>query len=62
MDEQAKTQTRLIQIKMDNGLESGGRRTQFLYRMGQLADMINKPIQLLYYLPYHSKYDPIERC
>jgi hypothetical protein len=47
---------------MDNGPESGGRRTQFLYRMVELADMINKPIQLLYYPPYHSKYNPIERC
>jgi hypothetical protein len=62
MDEQEKAQTSLIQIKMDNGPESSGRRTQFLYRMVQLADMINKPIQLLYYPPYHSKYNPIERC
>jgi len=62
LDEQEKDQTSLIQIKMDNGPESGGRRTQFLYRMVQLVDMINKPIQLLYYPPYHSKYNPIERC
>ena len=27
-----------------------------------LADYIHKPIQLLYYPPYHSKYNPIERC
>ena len=27
-----------------------------------LADEIKKPIQLLYYPPYHSKYNPIERC
>ena len=62
MDEQEKVETRLIQIKMDNGPESSGRRTQFLFRMVQLADLINKPIQLLYYPPYHSKYNPIERC
>jgi Rhodopirellula transposase DDE domain len=62
MDEQEKAQTSLIQIKMDNGPESSGRRTQFLHRMVQLVDMINKPIQLLYYPPYHSKYNPIERC
>jgi hypothetical protein len=60
--EQEKSETSLIQIKMDNGPESSGRRTQFLYRMVELADMINKPIQLLYYPPYHSKYNPIERC
>jgi Rhodopirellula transposase DDE domain len=62
MDEQEKMDTNLIQIKMDNGPESGGRRTQFLNRMVHLADIINKPIQLLYYPPYHSKYNPIERC
>ena len=62
MDEQAKAETSLIQIKRDNGPESSGRRTPFLHRMVQLVDDINKPIQLLYYPPYHSKYHPIERC
>ena len=62
LDKQDKAATRLIQIKMDNGPESSGRRTQFLHRIVQLADYINKPIQLLYYPPYHSKYNPIERC
>jgi hypothetical protein len=51
-----------LQIKMDNGPESSGRRTQFLYRMVTWCDAIGKPIQLLYYPPYHSKYNPIERC
>src|SRR6185436_144177 len=51
-----------VQLKMDNGPESSGVRTQFLSRMVQLVDTIGKPIQLLYYLPYHSKYNPIERC
>jgi hypothetical protein len=55
------TMTRL-QIKMDNGPESSGKRTQFLHRMVALCDAIGKPIQLLYYPPYHSKYNPIERC
>ena len=62
MDEPEQAATRQIQIKMDNGPESSGRRTQFLHRMVQLADAIQKPIQLLYYPPYHSKYNPIERC
>lgn len=51
-----------VQLKMDNGPESSGVRTQFLYRMVQFVDRIGKPIQLLYYPPYHSKYNPIERC
>jgi hypothetical protein len=52
----------LLQIKADNGPESNGRRTQFLNRMVAFADHIGKPIQLLYYPPYHSKYNPVERC
>ena len=62
MDEPEQAATHQIQIKMDNGPESSGRRTQFLHRIVQLADVIQKPIQLLYYPPYHSKYNPIERC
>ncbi|GAG12631.1 unnamed protein product, partial [marine sediment metagenome] len=52
----------LLQIKADNGPESSGRRTQFLKRMLEFADHIGKPIQILYYPPYHSKYNPVERC
>jgi hypothetical protein len=54
--------TELIQIKIDNGSESSGIRTQFLKRMVEFVDQIHRPIQLLYYPPYHSKYNPIERC
>ncbi len=52
----------LIQIKMDNGSENSGRRTQFLKRMVDFSERISIPIHLLYYPPYHSKYNPIERC
>ncbi|MGE3538488.1 MAG: hypothetical protein AB7N91_13795 [Candidatus Tectimicrobiota bacterium] len=55
------TRTRL-QITMDNGPESSGRRTQFLQRMVAFCEAIGKPIQLLYYPLYHRKYNPIERC
>ena len=51
-----------LQIKADNGPESSGRRTQFLKRIVEFADYIQKPVQLLYYPPYHSKYNPVERC
>ncbi|SDW68774.1 ISAzo13-like element transposase-related protein, partial [Nitrosomonas communis] len=44
------------------GPESSGVRTQFLKRMVEFADTTGKIIQLLYYPPYHSKYNPIERC
>jgi hypothetical protein len=54
--------TTLIQIKSDNGPESSGIRTQFLNRMVNFSKEIMIPVHLLYYPPYHSKYNPIERC
>jgi hypothetical protein len=51
-----------LQITMDNGPESSGKRTQCLQRMVGFCDAIGKPIQLLYYPPYHSKDNPIARC
>lgn len=59
---QEQQNTELIQIKADNGPESSGVRTQFLKRMVEFVDHIGKPVQLIYYPPYHSKYNPIERC
>ena len=44
----------LIQIKMDNGPENSGIRTQFLKRMVAWVDQINIPIQLVYYPPYQA--------
>ena len=57
-----KQQTDVIQIKVDNGPETSGIRTQFLKRIVDFADWTGKSIQLLYFPPYHSKYNPIERC
>ncbi|WP_342610105.1 ISAzo13-like element transposase-related protein [Thiothrix nivea] len=51
-----------MQIKADNGPESSGIRTQFLKRMVEFANHTGKTVHLLYYPPYHSKYNPIERC
>ena len=62
MEEREQAAMTRLQIKMDNGPESSGKRTQFLHRMVQFADQMGKPIHLLYYPPYHSKYNPIERC
>jgi hypothetical protein len=62
LDEAEQAASELVQIKMDNGPESSGVRTQFLHRMVQFADQIGKPLHLLYYPPSHSKYNPIERC
>ena len=59
---QKRAEIAAIQLKVDNGPESSGVRTQFLKRMVEFADRTGKIIQLLYYPPYHSKYNPIERC
>jgi hypothetical protein len=62
LDTPQKAAVELRQITRDNGSESNGVRTQFLHRMVQFADHIAQPIQLLYSPPYHSQYNPIERC
>lgn len=48
-------------INADNGPENSGRRTQWLKRLVELADSHQLTIQLAYYPPYHSKYNPVER-
>jgi len=53
--------SRLV-IYMDNGPNNSGNRTQFLKRMIDFADWSGLELHLIYYPPYHSKYNPIERC
>ncbi|MCU7880620.1 MAG: transposase [Candidatus Thiodiazotropha sp. (ex Lucinoma aequizonata)] len=48
-------------INTDNGPESSGRRTQWLKRLTELSDTHQLTIQLAYYPPYYSKYNPVER-
>jgi hypothetical protein len=49
-------------INLDNGPENHSRRTQFLKRIVEFAREYDLVVQLAYYPPYHSKYNPIERC
>lgn len=49
-------------LNLDNGPESHSRRTQFLNRLIQFVQETGIALQLAYYPPYHSKYNPIERC
>lgn len=49
-------------INLDNGPNSASGRTQFIRRMTEFADKTGLQIRLVYYPPYHSKYNPIERC
>jgi hypothetical protein len=53
--------TKLV-LNLDNGPENHSRRTQFLKRMIGFAREYRLDIDLAYYPPYHSKYNPIERC
>jgi transposase len=49
-------------INLDNGPENHSRRTQFLKRVVDFARKYGLRVHLAYYPPYHSKYNPIERC
>jgi hypothetical protein len=55
-------QVKRLVIYLDNGPKNAGTRTQFLKRMVEFADWSGLEIRLVYYPPYHSKYNPIERC
>ena len=48
-------------INADNGPENNGHRRQWLNRLAQFSDEHDVTIQLAYYPPYHSKYNPVER-
>ena len=53
---------RQLVIYLDNGPQNSGRRRQFLKRMVGFADWSGLVVRLVYYPPYHSKYNCIERC
>ncbi len=49
-------------LNLDNGPENHSRRTQFVARLVQFAATYGVTVRLAYYPPYHSKYNPVERC
>jgi transposase len=51
-----------VVINTDNGPEGNSHRTQFISRMVGSAQTTGLRIRLVYYPPYHSKYNPLERC
>jgi Rhodopirellula transposase DDE domain len=53
---------RKLLLDLDNGPENHSRRSQFIYRLVLLAQATQLTLVLVYYPPYHSKYNPIERC
>lgn len=53
---------RTLVLNLDNGPENNSRRTQFMGRLLAFAEQSGLTIRLAYYPPYHSKYNPVERC
>jgi transposase len=51
-----------LQIELDNGPEVGSSRTQFMRRLVEFVDRHRVEVELVYLPPYHSKYNPVERC
>jgi transposase len=51
-----------IHIELDNGPEISSARTQFMKRLVEFVDRHRVTVELVYLPPYHSKYNPIERC
>lgn len=49
-------------LNLDNGPENHSHRTQFVARLVQFAASYGVTVRLAYYPPYHSKYNPVERC
>lgn len=49
-------------INLDNGPENHSRRTQFMQRLLEFVQEYHISVRLAYYPPYHSKYNPVERC
>jgi transposase len=49
-------------INLDKGPENHSRRTQFMQRLVDFVQHYHVTVRLGYYPPYHSKYNPIERC
>jgi hypothetical protein len=53
---------RRLLIDLDNGPEIASSRTQFMKRLVEFSDRHELTLELAYYPPYHSKYNPVERC
>lgn len=54
-------QVKTLVLNLDNGPENHSRRTQFMKRLVEFVDTFQMTVDLAYFPPYHSKYNPIER-
>ena len=57
----ANSKNNRLAILLDNGPDNSGVRTIFLKGLIEISKKYNISIELIYYPPYHSKYNPIER-
>jgi hypothetical protein len=55
-------EVKTLLMNLDNGPENHSRRTQFMQRLLEFVQHYQINIRLAYYPPYHSKYNPVERC
>jgi transposase len=51
-----------LMIELDGGSALRSNRTQFIKRMVEFSQKSHLRIRWVYYPPYHSKYNTIERC
>ncbi len=50
-----------LAILLDNGPDNSGIRRIWLDKLSRMSSKYNIEIELIYYPPYHSKYNPVER-
>jgi hypothetical protein len=62
VDKKTRKKTNRLVINLDNGPEQSSRRTQFMLRMQEFSDNKKIEVELAYYPPYHSKYNPVEHA
>nr|WP_307811401.1 transposase [Ktedonospora formicarum] len=56
------SQITTLVINLDNGPENHSRHTQFMQCLLEFVERYQITVRLAYYPPYHSKYNPVERC
>lgn len=61
VEQYANSKYKKLAILLDNGPDNSGVRTIFLKGLIERSKKYNIEIELIYYPPYHSKYNPVER-
>jgi hypothetical protein len=54
-------QVKRLMIRLDNGMVCASNRRQWIKRLVEFVDKTGLEVELVYYPPYHSKYNPVER-